>query len=139
MTAEPKTERRVRADDLLAFVVEAFRRCGMGADDAALLADTLVQADLRGVHSHGVLRVPEYVKKLTVDGVDPRGRPLVARDGGACLVVDGGNSMGQVGAQFAIGDRWFIRGEATFIKRESFMLGFNYRFNTPGFRGPVAP
>ena len=32
--------------------------------DAALLADSLVTADLSGTHSHGVLRVPEYVKKL---------------------------------------------------------------------------
>jgi len=96
------TERRVQADDLLGFVADAFRRCGMGDDDAALLADSLVVADLRGVHSHGVLRVPEYVKKLTVDGVDPRGRPSLVRDGGACLVVNGGNSMGQIGAQFAM-------------------------------------
>jgi LDH2 family malate/lactate/ureidoglycolate dehydrogenase len=46
--------------------------------------------------------VPEYVKKLTRDGVDPRGRPRIARDAGACLVVDGGNSMGQIGADFAM-------------------------------------
>ena len=32
--------------------------------DAALLADSLVTADLSGTHSHGVLRVPEDVKKL---------------------------------------------------------------------------
>jgi LDH2 family malate/lactate/ureidoglycolate dehydrogenase len=95
-------EQRVRADDLLGFVADAFRRCGMGDEDASLLADSLVVADLRGVHSHGVLRVPEYVKKLTVDGVDPRGQPSIVRDGGACLVVDGGNSMGQIGAQFAM-------------------------------------
>lgn len=102
MTAELNTERRVRADDLLAFVAEAFRRCGMSDQDAALLADSLVAADLRGVHSHGVLRVPEYVKKLILGGVDPRGRPSIARDGGACLVVDGGNSMGQIGARYAM-------------------------------------
>ena len=36
------------------------------------------------MHSHGVLRVPEYVKKLTVGGVDPRGSPFVVRDVGAC-------------------------------------------------------
>jgi LDH2 family malate/lactate/ureidoglycolate dehydrogenase len=46
--------------------------------------------------------VPEYVKKLTVGGVNPRGRPSIARDSGACLVVDGGNSMGQIGARFAM-------------------------------------
>jgi LDH2 family malate/lactate/ureidoglycolate dehydrogenase len=74
----------------------------MGGDAAALLADSLLYADLSGIHSHGVLRVPEYVKKLTTGGVDPVGRPHVARDVGACLVVDGGNSMGQIGMHFAM-------------------------------------
>lgn len=102
MATNQSPERRVPAASLLALVTEIFRRCDMSESDAALLADSLVAADLRGVNSHGVLRVPEYVKKLTVGGVDPRGRPAIAHDGGACLVVDGGNSMGQIGAQFAI-------------------------------------
>ena len=87
-------ERRVRSEALLPLVTEIFLRCGMDDTDAAYLAGSLVDADLRGVHSHGVLRVPEYAKKLTVGGVDPRGRPTVVRDVGACMVVDGGNSMG---------------------------------------------
>jgi len=102
MTTHLDLEQRVRADDLVLFVDKAFRRSGMERGDARLLADSLVAADLRGVHSHGVLRVPEYVAKLTGGGVDPRGRPAVVRDGGACLVVDGGNSMGQIGAHFAM-------------------------------------
>jgi LDH2 family malate/lactate/ureidoglycolate dehydrogenase len=95
-------ERRLPPEQLLAFVTETFQRCGMDKPDADVLADSLVAADLRGVHSHGVLRVPEYVKKLTVGGVNPRGRPSIVRDSGACLVVDGGNSMGQIGARFAM-------------------------------------
>jgi LDH2 family malate/lactate/ureidoglycolate dehydrogenase len=95
-------EQRVPAGELLALVDEIFVRCGMRTDDAAYLAGSLVAADLRGVHSHGVLRVPEYVEKLTVGGVDPLGQPSVARDAGACMVVDGGNSMGQIGARFAM-------------------------------------
>jgi LDH2 family malate/lactate/ureidoglycolate dehydrogenase len=97
-----ETERRVAAGELQALVAAVFARCGMDAADAGLLADTLVQADLRSVHSHGVLRVPEYVKKLTQAGVDPRGRPRVVRELGGCLLVDGGNSMGQIGARFAM-------------------------------------
>src|SRR5262249_41296825 len=46
--------------------------------------------------------VPEYVEKLSKGGVDPRGRPTVAKDAGACLVVDGGNAMGQIAADFAM-------------------------------------
>ncbi|MBV9170719.1 MAG: Ldh family oxidoreductase [Chloroflexi bacterium] len=95
-------EQRVEARALLELVTAIFRGCGMEQPDADLLADSLIEADLRGVHSHGVLRVPEYVDKLTVGGVDPRGRPFVARDSGACLVVDGGNSMGQIGTNFAM-------------------------------------
>jgi LDH2 family malate/lactate/ureidoglycolate dehydrogenase len=95
-------EERVDAVTLLAATTAIFRRCGMDELDAALLADSLVAADLRGVHSHGLLRVPEYVEKLTREGVDPRGRPRVVRDSGACMVVDGGNSMGQIGGHFAM-------------------------------------
>lgn len=95
------TGTRVPAVELLALVTDVFVRCDMHVGDAALLADSLVHADLSGIHSHGVLRVPEYIAKLTVGGVDPRGRPLVVRDVGACLVVDGGNSMGQIGMDYA--------------------------------------
>jgi L-2-hydroxycarboxylate dehydrogenase (NAD+) len=107
-------EERADAGALTSLVTDVFRICGMAAGDAALLADSLVAADLGGVHSHGVLRVPEYVKKLTTGGVDPRGRPRVVRDSGACLVVDGGNSMGQIGTHFAM-DRVIERAATTGI------------------------
>ena len=55
------TDRRVRLEDLKQIVREIFVRCAMSGSDADLLAETLVHADLRGIHSHGVLRVPEYV------------------------------------------------------------------------------
>jgi len=102
MAAENLLERRVPAESLFDLTQAIFSRCGMEEADARLLADTLVTSDLRGVHSHGVIRVPEYVKKLTVAGVNPKGRPRVVKDNGACLVVDGGNSMGQIGAHFAM-------------------------------------
>ena len=101
-TTRQPDEQRIDATQLQTLVQTIFEKCGMTAPDAALLADSLVFADLSGVHSHGVLRVPEYVKKLTVGGVNPQGRPFIARDSGACLVVDGGNSMGQIGAHFAM-------------------------------------
>jgi LDH2 family malate/lactate/ureidoglycolate dehydrogenase len=100
MLAYPNTEneRRVPFDDLRGVVAAIFERCGMSAANAGLLADTLVVADAQGVHSHGVLRVPDYVKKVTRDGVDPRGTPRVVREDAAAVVIDGGNSMGQIGS-----------------------------------------
>ena len=104
MAIYPKseTDRVVPVAELLSVTTAVFGATGMRAADAGLLAETLVHSDRRGVHSHGVIRVPDYVKKLTVEGVDPRGEPkLVSRRGGA-LVVDGGNSMGQIGGAFAM-------------------------------------
>ena len=104
MAVYPKSDndRVVALDELLRVTTAIFAASGMSDANAGLLAETLVHSDRRGVHSHGVIRVPDYVQKLTSDGVDPRGTPsLVSRRGGA-LVVDGGNSMGQIGGTFAM-------------------------------------
>lgn len=103
MSAYPATEKeeRVSYRSLRSLVGAIFTSCGMSNRDAGLLARTLAHADLRGVHSHGVLRVPEYVKKLQ-GKVNPKGRPRIVKDSAAALVVDGDNSMGQIGAHFAM-------------------------------------
>ncbi len=76
MTSYPGTEKEQRIPEkvLRPLVSAIFEHCGMSADDATLLADTLVVADLRGCHSHGVFRIPGYVRKLTTGGVNPKGR-----------------------------------------------------------------
>ena len=104
MTSYPGTEKEQRIPEkiLRPLVSEIFERCGMSADNAALLADTLVVADLRGCHSHGAILIPEYVRKLTAGGVNPKGNPRVARDSQAALLVDGDNSLGQIAATFAM-------------------------------------
>ena len=112
MAEEWNSGTKVDAGELLQLVTELFRRCGMDKKDAGLLAASLVDADMGGVHSHGVLRVPEYVKKMTADGVDPKGRPQVIKEFGGCMVVDGGNSMGQIGAHFAM-ERTIEKAEST--------------------------
>src|SRR5262245_39008441 len=88
------TDTCVDASALLRRVHNIFEQCGMSKADALLLSGSLVAADLRGVHSHGVLRVPDYVGKLTKHGVDPRGRPRFVKQRGAVMVVDGANAMG---------------------------------------------
>ena len=68
-------EARIPLEVLRESVARIFRACGMLADAAQTVTDSLVEADLRGIHSHGVLRVPDYVAKLTRKGVNPKGVP----------------------------------------------------------------
>jgi L-2-hydroxycarboxylate dehydrogenase (NAD+) len=97
-----ENERRFPREELHRLIQAIFERCGMAAADADVLADQLVMADLRGIHSHGVMRVPLYVGKLNGGGIDPRGRPRVVKEAPAALVIDGGNNMGQVAGAFAM-------------------------------------
>ena len=96
------SDRRISAPDLLDVATRIFAACGMGETDALLLAETLVHSDRRGVHSHGVLRIPDYVGKLTREGVDPRGAPRIVSERGGAIRVDGANTMGQIGGTFAM-------------------------------------
>src|SRR3712207_3994940 len=68
----------------------------MPHEDASIVADSLVQANLRGVDSHGVARVGIYVKRLEMGLVNPRPNVEVAREGAGTLLVDGDNGMEQV-------------------------------------------
>ena len=96
------TERRFSPDRLSGAVQELFIAAGMSSADARELAESLVAADQRGIHSHGAMRVPEYVEKLRVGGVNPRGRPHIVSSVGGAIVVDGDNAMGQIAAAFAM-------------------------------------
>ena len=95
-------ETRVPLALLVSSVQEIFQAAGLTSDSARTVAESLTDADLRGIHSHGVLRVPDYVKKLVDEGVDPRGTPRLISDKGAALVVDGGNNLGQIAMRFAM-------------------------------------
>ena len=50
--------------DLSHFARTVFERAGVSADNAAIWAETLIWANLRGIDSHGVLRIPRYVELL---------------------------------------------------------------------------
>lgn len=89
-----QNETRIPLEVLRESVARIFRACGMLADAAQTVTDSLVEADLRGIHSHGVLRVPDYVAKLTREGVNPKGVPRIVKEFGAVLVVDCDNNMG---------------------------------------------
>ena len=69
--------------------------------DAALVADSLVQADLWGHQSHGVLRLPWYAARLHSGAMAADTRPEVVSDTGPLVVLDGHDGVGQVLAERA--------------------------------------
>ena len=67
-TEEANNFYRISFTELKAFVQNIFKNAGLSDLDAELIADVLVTTDLRGVTSHGVIRLPFYVKRLLKGG-----------------------------------------------------------------------
>lgn len=93
--------RLVPQDKLKEVESQIFAACGVPKADAAIIAETLTQADLRGVHSHGAMRLEMYVRRLKDGGINPKPNIKVPVDFQANAVVDGDKGMGQVVAYFA--------------------------------------
>lgn len=93
----------VRPDWLEATVGSVFGALGFEPADAAQIASALVEADLRGVSSHGVMLVPMYVDRLNAGGVTRERRLDVLHDAGAAMVVDARGGMGQLSSPQAMG------------------------------------
>ena len=81
---------------LLEFATAVYLSAGMREDEARLCADTLVQADLWGHQSHGVMRLPWYAARLNAGVCSPTARPEFVVDAGGLALVDGHDGMGQV-------------------------------------------
>ncbi len=94
----------VAADTLCRFVAALFAAARVPAEDAALVADTLVRADLWGHSSHGVMRAPWYLDRLRTGVMTPVTAPETVVDAGAVAVIDGRDGVGQVIAHRAMND-----------------------------------
>src|SRR5260221_14507564 len=92
---------RVRHEPLAQFVAEIYERGGLSAVDAALIADSLVQADLWGHQSHGVLRTGWYLARLKSGAMKAVTTPRFEVDAGGIAVIDGKDGVGQVVAKYA--------------------------------------
>ena len=92
----------VHADRLLAISRRIFEAAGTPADLAEVVSDHLINANLAGHDSHGVIRIPSYVQAIQRGQLDPAARPRTLEDRGATIRVDGNWAFGQVAARYAI-------------------------------------
>jgi LDH2 family malate/lactate/ureidoglycolate dehydrogenase len=87
---------RIDSTRLNEFATAVYAGQGVPEPDARLLADTLVQADLWGHQSHGVLRLGWYLDRLRNGVMKPQTTPEFVVDGGAIALIDGHDGVGHV-------------------------------------------
>ena len=101
MTSASST-RRVAAEALETLVTGLFRSAGVTAHDASVWAQSLVWANLRGVDSHGVMRIPRYLELLSRGDINAKHEMRVLRAQGAIGLLDADRAPGPVGMRRAM-------------------------------------
>ena len=89
-------EGRVSPAQLVDFVARAFVAAGLPQPDAQTVAGLMVQADLRGSDTHGVIRLPLYVRRIRAGGVNAKPNIRVVSDRPSAALIDGDNAMGHL-------------------------------------------
>jgi LDH2 family malate/lactate/ureidoglycolate dehydrogenase len=117
---------RTMPEDLRAFYDSCFRALGVPADEAAIVADCLLDADLNATDTHGIARLPIYADRIRNGGTIP-GAPIeIIRDDGSTMLLDAGHGLGQVAATTAMRlavERAKAHGVAAVAVRRSNHLG----------------
>lgn len=67
---------------------------GIPAEDANMLAETLVVTDMRGVHSHGVVRLARYLDCIKAGGIKPVAMPITISETDTSLQVSADGGLG---------------------------------------------
>ncbi|MCC8194575.1 MAG: Ldh family oxidoreductase [Deltaproteobacteria bacterium] len=92
----------VAEDKLFAFCSTMLRMAGMPDADASYAAHCLVQTNLWGTDSHGVIRLPSYIKRLQNGAINPKPTVKVLREVGAVARLHGDDGHGYIVAHKAM-------------------------------------
>ena len=84
------------------FCTQVLKKVGVNEQDAKIVADNLVAADLRGVASHGVARLARYINGIKDGLIVPNTTPTVERESGVTAAVDAHDGLGQPAGLFAM-------------------------------------
>jgi LDH2 family malate/lactate/ureidoglycolate dehydrogenase len=116
----------VAAPALRSFSESILLAAGVPAHKAAIVASSLIAANLRGVDSHGIQLLTFYVDQLLAGEMDPHAEGRVVTESGSCLLFDGQNGIGQWVAETCCGHAIRIAGQhgmALVTARESNHFG----------------
>ena len=86
----------VTYERLQAHIAAALCCVGLPTADAETVATLMAQADLQGSDGHGVIRLPQYVKRIRAGGMNTRPNIRIVQEKPAMAVLDGDNGMGHL-------------------------------------------
>ena len=94
-------QRLFAVERLEAFIESVLTSMKVQGDHARICAIRMIEADLRGMHGHGIFRLPGYYRRLEEGGYNLKPDIRALRETTVSAVVDGDNGLGQVVVTYA--------------------------------------
>lgn len=91
----------ISKEKLAELVKRALSEAGVPEKNSSIIADAAVQAELRGISSHGVQMIPVYLERIRRGGLDPLAEPAAERISDTVWSIDGKGACGQLAAYCA--------------------------------------
>ena len=91
----------IQEEQLSTFIVDLLSAVGVPEEDAAIVADCLLTANLSGIDSHGVVRLAHYIRRLENGSIKTRPTLKFERTAPSMGILDGGDGLGHVVAYHA--------------------------------------
>jgi LDH2 family malate/lactate/ureidoglycolate dehydrogenase len=88
--------------ELQQFIQNALTSQGLPQDDALKVSQLMAEADLQGSDGHGIIRLPQYIKRIKAGGINKHPKIRVVHERSAMAVVDGDNGMGHLVVSHAV-------------------------------------
>src|SRR3954454_7398901 len=88
--------------ELRKFSNEVLVKVGVPENEADIITTTMIEADARGIHSHGLMRLPIYIERMQKGYVKKEAVITVETDRRGMAVLDGNFSAGQIAATKAM-------------------------------------
>lgn len=112
----------VRPEKVQYYAEALLTHYGLAEADARTVAANLLFANLRGLDTHGVMRLPTYLKRLELGLANRDATPEIVDEGDNYAVIDGGNGLGPVAGKLAM--------EAAIKKAKEHMIGLSFVRNS---------
>src|SRR5208283_5256924 len=92
----------IKPDRLTDFTVKMLKAVGSSDEEARIVAEHLVQANLYGVDSHGVIRIPEYMDEIEHGRMKTKISPRIIKETKATATIDAQFGFGQVAGRISM-------------------------------------
>jgi len=92
----------IRSADYLKMGIEILEQVGVSAAHAAILMENFLDCDRKGIFTHGIFRLPTYLKQMKRGNINPQPDIRIVKDDPAVVLMDGDAGLGAVVSYYAM-------------------------------------